>query len=409
MANDDSSPRLGNPWGYRPSPLCQEAAQKCRALLRDLHIQPEHGKTFGVLIAKRPDGATVTLHAFSGLLNGESFLSGFVPPIFDWANADGFFRKEEARVSLLSNPIEKANASRRLQQWLFNNYMVRNAQGSTQSIADIWKPLHKLPPAGTGECAAPKLLHFAFSNHLTPLEMAEFTLDDDTPRFVPSCTEKCGPLLRFMLQGVKLLPKVKMSTTSANAASQHVENHPLGLFIPSNAWIIFLGSFPPKRVRWSIDFYYPNFQNDMWRVQGLIWFNDSHHFELPEQKKFNKPALISFLKDKGIALGDTALKVIRENNDSSDLHLRIVQPLDLDDLLRRAPNLKVIVSTGGKSAETFCSLAGITNIPKVGECTDFTFDNRQLRFFRMPSTSRAYPMTLQKKADFYARLFQPLQ
>ena len=57
-----------------------------------------------------------------------------------------------------------------------------------------------------------------------------------------------------------------------------IEEHPLKPFLPANAKLLMLGSFPPQRKRWSMDFYYPNLQNDMWRIFGWIFFQDKEHF-----------------------------------------------------------------------------------------------------------------------------------
>ena len=80
-----------------------------------------------------------------------------------------------------------------------------------------------------------------------------------------------------------------------------IEEHPLEPFLPSNATLLMLGSFPPQKKRWSMDFFYPNLQNDMWRIFGFLFFNDKDHFLLPGKKAFNKDYLVEFLKEKGIA------------------------------------------------------------------------------------------------------------
>lgn len=61
-------------------------------------------------------------------------------------------------------------------------------------------------------------------------------------------------------------------------ATQPIEQHPLGFFLPENTKLLMLGSFPPPRARWSMNFYYPNIQNDMWRILGLVFYNDKEYF-----------------------------------------------------------------------------------------------------------------------------------
>ena len=60
--------------------------------------------------------------------------------------------------------------------------------------------------------------------------------------------------------------------------SMEIEQHPLEPFLPGNARLLMLGSFPPPQNRWKMNFYYPNYQNDMWRIFGLIFFSDKNHF-----------------------------------------------------------------------------------------------------------------------------------
>lgn len=79
------------------------------------------------------------------------------------------------------------------------------------------------------------------------------------------------------------------------------EHHPLKPFLPENAKVLFLGSFPPPRQRWCMEFYYPNSQNDHWRIEGAVWFNEKNHFVDLERKCFLKEKIVGFLYEKGIA------------------------------------------------------------------------------------------------------------
>ncbi|MBQ5620873.1 MAG: uracil-DNA glycosylase family protein, partial [Alistipes sp.] len=66
-----------------------------------------------------------------------------------------------------------------------------------------------------------------------------------------------------------------------------IEKHPLQPFLPDGARLLMLGSFPPKRERWSMDFFYPNWINDMWRIVGLLFFEDKNHFVFESEKRFD--------------------------------------------------------------------------------------------------------------------------
>lgn len=178
------------------------------------------------------------------------------------------------------------------------------------------------------------------------------------------------------------------------------EHHPFDPFLPSNAKVLMLGTFPPAPHRWSMEFYYPNYQNDMWRIFGLIFFNDKSHFLIESEKRFDLDAIKSFLCDKGIALYDTATEVIRTKNTASDKDLQIVRETDIDALLAQLPVCKAIVTAGQLATSMVANRYGIST-PKVGEYVEFTANNRPLRLYRMPSSSRAYPMKPERKAEYY--------
>ena len=182
-----------------------------------------------------------------------------------------------------------------------------------------------------------------------------------------------------------------------------IESHPLQPFIPEGARLLMLGSFPPARHRWSMDFFYPNFQNDMWRIFGLVFFGDKDHFVDNEARSFRREDIIELLNREGIALYDTATKVIRTQNTASDKDLEVVAPTDLDSLLKRMPMLEGVVTTGQKATDLFTEHFKIAQ-PKVGESVTFEFNGKELRLWRMPSSSRAYPMKVDRKAEIYERV-----
>nr|WP_278706484.1 uracil-DNA glycosylase family protein [Bacteroides intestinalis] len=187
-----------------------------------------------------------------------------------------------------------------------------------------------------------------------------------------------------------------------------IERHPLEPFLPANARLLMLGSFPPQKKRWSMEFYYPNWNNDMWRIVGLLFFNDKNHFLNETAKAFDKDRIIPFLQEKGIALFDTATAIRRLQDNASDKFLEVVEPTDIEDMLRRLPECKAIVTTGEKATETLCEQFSLEK-PKVGDFTEFVFDGKPMRLYRMPSSSRAYPLALEKKAAAYRIMYQDLQ
>ena len=184
-----------------------------------------------------------------------------------------------------------------------------------------------------------------------------------------------------------------------------VECHPLEPFLPAGARLLMLGSFPPARRRWCMDFFYPNFINDMWRIFGLVFFGDKEHFIDVEAKVFRKESIVQFLTECGIALYDTACVVRRTKNTASDKDLEIVTETDLDALLAGIPECHAVVTTGQKATDVFTSRFGIRP-PRVGESAPFTFAGREMRLYRMPSSSRAYPMKVERKAEYYGKMFR---
>lgn len=187
-----------------------------------------------------------------------------------------------------------------------------------------------------------------------------------------------------------------------------IENHPLQPFLPVKARLLMLGSFPPQKKRWSMDFYYPNLNNDMWRITGILFFNNKDYFLNESKNAFCRERIIDFLNEKGIALFDTASAIRRLQDNASDKFLEVVQPTDIRALLLQLPECKAIVTTGQKATDTLRTQFSIEE-PKVGDFSEFLFENRPMRLYRMPSSSRAYPLALDKKAAAYRIMYQDLQ
>lgn len=211
----------------------------------------------------------------------------------------------------------------------------------------------------------------------------------------------------------------RRETCSQDTKAGMTELHPLEPFLPDRTRILMLGSFPPKKERWSMDFFYPNFNNDMWRIIGLIFFRDKSHFEMSARtadspdgkasgngptaaKRFDREKIAGFCAEKGIALYDTAEQVRRLKDNASDKFLEIVTPTDLSVLLEKIPECTAIVATGEKAAEAAAAYFGC-KAPATGKCIEII--TRHLMFWRMPSSSRAYPLSLEKKAEAYRNMF----
>lgn len=301
------------PFCYTPDNLTVYAAQQVITTIKTSPTLQSHlseGKMFGVLTVKDKEGTLGFLAAFSGQLGGRNTFEYFVPPIYDYLDPNGIFKREEIEISSLNKEIEsllkskelsslqdelhelkisttntlyqakqmykknketratlrqseltsdqlealiresqhekaeikrleknqniliqakqsaidtilskietlkeqRRERSSKLQYWLFEQFKILNAKGECQTLNDIFSnALDKLPPAGAGECAAPKLLQYAYLNELTPISMGEFWWGPSPKNevrhqgyFYPSCRSKCEPILNFMLQGLNV-------------------------------------------------------------------------------------------------------------------------------------------------------------------------------------------------------------
>lgn len=223
--------RFTYPFCYEPHPLCLLAAREVQAYIAahdTIREDANHGKMFGVLVVSLPSsspggkGSIGFLAAYSGLLAGHNDWDYFVPPVFDAQQPDGHFKTEEQLISSMASNEERKQRSQLLQQWLFDHYQMQNARGERRGVVSLWQDYYSrprlrqkfpLPPGGTGDCCAPKLLQYAYEQGLHPLCMAEFWWGASTKtelrqhlNFYPACRGKCKPLLTWMLQGLDVDP-----------------------------------------------------------------------------------------------------------------------------------------------------------------------------------------------------------
>lgn len=186
-----------------------------------------------------------------------------------------------------------------------------------------------------------------------------------------------------------------------------IEQHPLKPFLPPQAKVLLLGSFPPPKTRWKMEFYYPNLQNDMWRIMGIIFFNHKNHFIDVENKKFKEQQIKDFLIHQGIAIYDMAEEVIRHKGNAADKHLEVIKLIDLEEILKKIPNCNAIITTGDKATQALIqSLKTSTQMPKIHQPSITKLTQKIVHLYRLPSSSRAYPLALEQKAKIYADCFK---
>lgn len=189
-------------------------------------------------------------------------------------------------------------------------------------------------------------------------------------------------------------------------STSEIEYHPLLPFLPEGTKVLFLGSFPPQRKRWSMDFFYPNFINDHWRIMGLIFFGNKNHFVDVEAKCFKLDLIVDFAKEKGIGYYDTSEAVKRLKDNASDKFLEVVEYTDINAMLKKIPECRVVVTTGEKATENIVEQMSLSEMPTVGNYIQLK-DN--IILYRLPSSSRAYPLSLDKKAEAYRKMFETVK
>ena len=183
------------------------------------------------------------------------------------------------------------------------------------------------------------------------------------------------------------------------------ETHPFEPWLPANARLLLLGTFPPAPKRWCMEWYYPNYTNDMWRIFGHVFFDDKQHFVDEENKTYRLDLRKPFLKEKGIAIFDTALRIRRTTGTASDKDLEIVEPADLAGMLQALPECKAVLAAGQLATKVLTDHYGIdARKMKMGDHKEFRFGQRVIRLYREPSSSRAYPMKVEKKAEYYRQM-----
>lgn len=211
--------------------------------------------------------------------------------------------------------------------------------------------------------------------------------------------------IRFNLWLKPILYLCEMNVSFNNI----IEKHPLQPFISPKVEVMMIGSFPPARTKWNMEFYYPNFQNDMWRIFGLVFFDCKDYFLVDDKKSFDINLLKSTLTDKGIGIADMGQEVTRLKNNASDKFLQIDKPLNLSEILYQIPLCNNFITAGEKATETLrVHFSDKIKHPPVGGCESFNYLERDFTIYRMPSSSRAYPMPLIKKAEIYKQCFKDI-
>lgn len=206
----------------------------------------------------------------------------------------------------------------------------------------------------------------------------------------------------------------------SNDKATKLETHPFEPVLPPNATVMMMGTFPPTADKWAMSFHYPNFYNDMWRIYGRVFFDDADYFRIGDEKRFDPERIRDFMFERGIASCPTVKQAIRETGNASDKNLTVVTPVNLDVILPQVPKVATLFTTGGKATEVLLGLLdepiAKSKHPKTNQSMDYPYqwqstDNQKadvnnLTLYRLPSTSRAYPLSLDKKVAAYKAFFE---
>ena len=219
---------------------------------------------------------------------------------------------------------------------------------------------------------------------------------------------------------------VMNNANSASALSEtkavEIETHPFAPVLPPDATVMMMGTFPPTADKWAMSFHYPNFYNDMWRIYGSVFFDDIDYFRVGDEKRFDPERIRDFMFERGIASCPTVKQAIRETGNASDKNLTVVTPVDLDSILPQVPKVHTLFTTGGKATEVLLNLLAEppakSKYPKTNQNMDYPYqwqndnnkkvDVNSLTLYRLPSTSRAYPLALDKKVAAYKDFFKKI-
>lgn len=246
ISNPQIPEMLNDPFEGIPSELTQLAANEVKSYLSTTSdfehnfgldsnnpLKP-HGKMFGVLVVQNGEGDLGYLMAYSGKLLGENKVGKFVPPVGQANRDEEFVNAGMTELTRMGHEIAKLKSeihsenelslleqiqslketraahSQNLQQKIFEAYYFSNSEGDQKTLLEIFEESRGIrPPSGAGECAAPKLLQYAFDNNLKPVAIAEFwwgkprkSMDKAHGSFYPACEDKCRPILSFMLEGL---------------------------------------------------------------------------------------------------------------------------------------------------------------------------------------------------------------
>ncbi len=186
-----------------------------------------------------------------------------------------------------------------------------------------------------------------------------------------------------------------------------IERHPWPPFMPRDARLLMLGTFPPKPERWSMPFYYPNRINDFWRICGMVFYGNRDHFWNEAERRFRQADIERMLTERRIALWDTGMAVRRLRDNASDKFLEIVEEIELERLLAEYATIEAVVTTGEKATTVVAGQMGVA-VPPIGRPVSAMMAGRSVALWRMPSSSRAYPLSLDKKAAAYRAMFDAL-
>lgn len=267
--------------------------------------------------------------------------------------------KLDERLGVISDKknLRKAKSAA-LQNRLFDEYQFLNARGERRSLLSIFEEaIHMLPPAGAGECAAPKLLQYAYQHQLQPVCMAEFWWGASPASevrkhgyFYPSCRGKCEPILGHMLQGLEVDPNPMLENAALDIDFEIIFEDEDLIVINKPAELLSVpGIHVQDSVQTRILARYPDITGPL--IIHRLDMSTSGILVLAKHKEAHRIVQDQFIKHQVYKRYSALLDgVIQENEGTINLLLRV----DLDDRPRQ-----VVCTTYGKPAQTLYRVVGI--------------------------------------------------
>ena len=290
--------------------------------------------------------------------------------------ADAENRLTAIETQIIELREERHSRSAALQTALFKQFRMLNAKGEASDIIELFAPTpQRIPPAGAGECAAPKLLQYAYLHHLKPIAMAEFWWGA-SPRgevrhhghYYPACNSKCKPILTFMMQGLEVEPNPLMEIVPPEPDILFEDEHLVVINKPCGMLSVEGKSGVKSAERWFAE-RYPHYDGPA--IVHRLDQSTSGILVLAKSKDVHKELQAQFISR---SVKKSYVALLQAKVESKSGRISLPMKLDYDNRPRQ------MISADGKSA--------VTDYEVIGYEGEYT----RVRFY--PLTGRTHQLRL---------------